>query len=236
MIVLSAIGSLIGLRLGKAFRYDWKEHDYVFVVDATKCIGCGRCVIACKIENDVPSGYFRTWVERYSWYGDGKLVVDSPNGGLDFPEVDGDVKKSYFVPKLCNHCANPPCVRVCPVGATYRTPDGVVLVDEKYCIGCGYCIQACPYGARYFYPSDGVIESRRNTADKCTFCYHRITRGSKPACVEVCPVQARRIFDVGDEEQSIEFHEIENNRISVLKPEQGTKPRVFYIGIDSEVR
>jgi len=145
--------------------------------------------------------------------------------------------KSYFVPKLCNHCERPPCVQVCPVGATYRTVDGIVLVDEKYCIGCRYCIQACPYGARYLYPPDGKVESRRNTADKCTFCYHRITKRLKPACVEVCPTQARRMFDVKNDKQREELLRIvESNTVRVLKPEQGTKPRVFYIGIGSEVR
>jgi Fe-S-cluster-containing dehydrogenase component len=246
-ITLSTIGGLTGLKLeAKAIKtdYDWNEHNYTFVVDSTKCIGCGRCVIACKIENDVPlePHYFRTWVERYSWYDGDILKVDSPDGGFygfsdPDPDTDRKVKKSYFVPKLCNQCENPPCVQVCPVGATYRTPDGVVLVDEDYCIGCRYCIQACPYGARYIYPVDGSVESRKNTADKCTFCYHRITKGSKPACVVVCPVQARRIFDIEDAEKSIEFHEImDKNRVSVLKSELGTKPRVFYIGIDSEVR
>ncbi len=242
MIMSGAVGGLIGLRLkAEAIHtnYNWNDHNYAFVVDSTKCIGCGRCVVACKVENDVPEGhYFRTWVERYTWYKDGELKVDSPDGGFyGFPEVDDEVVKSYFVPKLCNQCDNPPCVQVCPVGATYKTPDGVVLVDEKYCMGCRYCIQACPYGARYLYPADGPKESRRNTVDKCTFCYHRITKGGKPACVEVCPTQARRIFDLKDDKQSAEFYElIAKNRISVLKPELGTKSRVFYIGIDSEVR
>jgi Fe-S-cluster-containing dehydrogenase component len=237
--ILGVAGSLTGIKLEvRALTYNWSEHSYFFVVDVTECIGCGRCVVACKVENDVPEHFFRTWVERYIWY-EGEIKVDSPEGGFyGFPEIDDeDVMKSYFVPKLCNQCENPPCVQVCPVGATYRTPDGVVLVDEEYCIGCRYCIQACPYGARYLYPLNGKVESRRNTADKCTFCYHRITKNSKPACVEVCPTRARRIFDMGDEKQKEElFKIIENSSIRVLKPEQGTKPRVFYIGIDSEVR
>ena len=98
--------------------------------------------------------------------------------------------RSFFVPKLCNQCDNPPCVQVCPVGATFKTEDGVVLVDEDYCIGCRYCIQACPYGARYLDP-------HTKTADKCTFCYHRITKGLLPACVEVCPTQARVFGELG---------------------------------------
>ncbi len=232
--------SLAKLNEGKKENKQKSDHPgYIFVVDTRKCIGCGRCVRACKIENDVPLEpyYFRTWVERYVWLkGEEEPKVDSPNGGFDgFPEIydEKEVVKSYFVPKLCNQCKEPPCVQVCPVGATYKTPDGVILVDEKYCIGCRYCIQACPYGARYLYPINGPRESRRGTADKCTWCYHRITKGLLPACVLACPTQARR-FGRADDERLLKL--IEENPVSVLKPEQGTKPRVFYIGIDSEVR
>lgn len=221
--------------------YDWNAHYYGFVVDTRRCIGCGRCVWACKIENEVPMlpFFFRTWVERWVWLKEEKEPkVDSPNGGMNgFPVIYDEraIAKSYFVPKLCNQCDRPPCVQVCPVGATYKTKDGVILVDEKYCIGCRYCIQACPYGARYFYPFDGPRESRRGTVDKCTWCYHRITKGYKPACVEVCPTQARKFGDLKDPND--EIHKIiEENRIQVLKPEMGTKPKVFYIGLDSEVR
>src|SRR3990170_2937299 len=100
------------------------------------------------------------------------------------PEEERDILRSFFVPKLCNHCDRPPCVQVCPVGATFKSRDGVVLVDADYCIGCRYCIQACPYGARYLEPETKV-------ADKCTFCYHRVRKGLLPVCVEVCPTQAR---------------------------------------------
>ena len=155
------------------------------VIDLDKCVGCQACTIACKEENNVPKEpfYFRTWVERYTLLVDGETLVSSPKGGAEgFPEriSEGTILRSFFVPKLCNHCKNPPCVQVCPVGATFTTEDGVVLVDEDYCIGCRYCIQACPYGARYLNPVT-------KTADKCTFCYHRLRRGLLPACVEVCP-------------------------------------------------
>ncbi len=236
-----AIGG-IGIKLAEAIdfdRYDANEHYYVFVIDVRRCIGCGRCVRACKVENEVPDGFYRTWVERYIWLEDGRLKVESPKGGFNgFPPLkDERILKSYFVPKLCNHCENAPCVQVCPVGATFKTPDGVVLVDPKYCIGCGYCIQACPYGARYLYPEDGKDVLRRNTVDKCTFCYHRLKKGLKPACVEVCPTKARMIFDLGNPDEKEEFLEIvSKNRVAVLKPEMNTKPKVFYIGIDNEVR
>ena len=102
----------------------------------------------------------------------GASARDSPNGGYDgFPEPTTQAGvKTFFVPKMCNHCADSPCIQVCPVGATFLTPDGVVLVDKEYCLGCRYCVQACPYGCRY-------IDPETHTADKCTLCYHRITKG-----------------------------------------------------------
>src|SRR3989338_1906366 len=208
-------------------------HQYAMAIDIHKCIGCGRCVDACKKENKVPEEphYFRTWVERYVTPVRGETQVDSPNGGMNgFPEIkEGEeVLKTFFVPKLCNHCENPPCVQVCPVGATFRTRDGVVLVDENYCVGCRYCIQACPYGARYMHPV-------KHVADKCTFCYHRITKGLLPACVEVCPTQAR-IFGEADAPQSPIRRFMRFNDFRVLKPELNTAPMVFYAGAGKEVR
>jgi Fe-S-cluster-containing dehydrogenase component len=201
-------------------------------VQIDKCIGCGRCAFACKEENDVPRDpfYFRTWVERYVIDKDGKVLVDSPEGGINgFPaqSEDENFLRSFFVPKLCNHCGNPPCVQVCPVGATFQTKDGVVLVDKDYCLGCRYCIQACPYGARYLHP-----ESK--TADKCTFCYHRIKKGLLPACVEVCPTQAR-IFGKLDTASSPLTRLKRMNAVQVLKPSLNTEPNVLYTNLDGEV-
>ena len=127
------------------------------LIDITKCIGCGSCVRACQLENQVPDGYFRTWVERYH-VADWEMEypkVDSPDGGKNgFPPAKEAGGKNFFVPKLCNHCADSPCTQVCPVGATFISPDGVVLVDQKYCLGCRYCVQACPYGCRFINPHD----------------------------------------------------------------------------------
>jgi Fe-S-cluster-containing dehydrogenase component len=220
--------------------YDWEKHYWGFVVDTTKCIGCGRCAWACKHENHVPfeEPVYRTWVERYTITKDDELKVESPNGGIDgFPDTydEKDVKKSFFVPKLCNHCDEPPCVQVCPVGATYKTKDGVVLVDQEYCVGCRYCIQACPYGARYLYPEDGEVVRRRMTADKCTWCYHRITRGKITACAQACPVGARVIGDLREENSEVN-RILATQRVGVLKPELGTEPKVYYVGLDKEVR
>jgi len=225
--------------------YDWTKHRWGFGVDATKCIGCLRCVEACKIENDVvmkDAHHFRTWVERYVYLeGDDKARIDSQQDPVNIAASgsektfrfadrykDAKIEKAFFVPKLCNQCTHPACVQVCPVGATYRTKDGVVLVDHKYCIGCRYCVQACPYGARLFNEELGV-------SDKCNWCYHRITKGLQPACVEVCPVKARIFGDRNDRSSPISQF-IRNNRVQVLKPETGNAPNVFYVGIDKEVR
>ena len=214
-------------------KYNPTEHNYAMGIDTHKCIGCGRCADACKKENNVPLEpiVFRTWVERDIIAGNGEVSVDSPNGGIDgFPEIKGDKEalRTFFVPKLCNHCANPPCVQVCPVGATFISRDGVVLVDEKYCVGCRYCIQACPYGARYLHPEKKV-------ADKCTFCYHRIVKGLLPACVEVCPTRTRIFGEVGVRSSPLSRF-VRFNDITVLKPSLNTSPKVYYAGTDGEVR
>jgi Fe-S-cluster-containing dehydrogenase component len=218
---------------GAGAGYDPADHYYGMGLDVAKCIGCARCVAACKAENDVPPGphYFNTWIERYVLWTDGRVDVDSPNGGLDgFPPFEGagDILRTFFVPKLCNHCANPPCVQVCPVGATFITPDGVVLVDEQYCIGCRYCIQACPYGARYMHPETHV-------AGKCTFCYHRLAKGLVPACVEACPTGAR-VFGEIEKQPTPLARFLRFNDIQVLKPNLNTKPKAYYANLDGEVR
>ena len=216
--------------------YDWEQHRYAYLIDTVKCIGCGMCVKACKAENKVPDGFFRTWIERYEISEDGKAEVDSPNGGLDgFEENVSHVKiaKAFFVPKMCNHCAESPCVQVCPVGASYRTKDGVVLVDQEHCVGCGYCVQACPYGSRFIPHEENTPYPR--TAHKCTLCYHRITKGLKPACVAACPVGARQLADMKNQFDPVRKR-IMTERVAVLQPELLTEPSCYYLALDKEVR
>lgn len=203
---------------------------YAMAIDIEKCIGCGRCVQACAEENDVPAGHFRTWIERYAIKKDGSVSITSPNGGIagfadDIPE--DDVVRSFFVPKLCNHCDDSPCTQVCPVGATFETKEGVVVVDYDWCVGCRYCIQACPYGSRFWNP-------KKNTADKCTLCYHRITKGQLPACVEVCPTGARIFGDLTDEKSPVARF-IDENPTMVMKPHLKTGAKVRYKGLSKEV-
>src|SRR5262245_61996674 len=146
--------------------------NYGFVIDNGACIGCHACSTACKSENQVPVGVYRTWVK-------------SVEVGR-FP----DVRRSFQVTR-CNHCENPPCVRICPTTAMHRRPDGIVDFDSDACIGCKACIQACPYDAIHLDPGS-------HTAAKCHYCAHRVDVGLEPACVVVCPEHAIIAGDLDD--------------------------------------
>ena len=232
MLVLASVGATLEELMGAAppsDAYKAADHWWGMIIDIDKCIGCGNCVRACSNENGVPKGYFRTWVERYEIEEGKQPRVDSPDGAINgFPPSQREDVKSFFVPKLCNQCADSPCVQVCPVGATFISPDGVVLVDETYCLGCRYCVQACPYGCRYLHP-------KKHVADKCTLCYHRITKGLTTACCEACPTGARQLADLKNPNDPI--HEfLKAHTVQVLKPQMATGAKTFYNGLDGSVR
>lgn len=205
---------------------------YGVAIDIEKCIGCASCARACKKENDVPPEpfFFRNWVEQYVITIHEEVKVSSPNGGIDgFKKLvpDDEVYKSFFVPKMCNHCAKSPCTQVCPVGASFESEEGIALVDKSYCIGCGYCVQACPYGCRYLDPKQGVV-------DKCTLCYHRLQKGLDPACMAVCPTRARIYGDLNDKKSEI-VKFIKDNNCVVLKAQLNTGSKCFYNSLSQEV-
>jgi len=205
---------------------------YGIGIDIEKCIGCGNCARVCKIENDVPKDpfFFRNWVEQYTITNDDQVFVSSPNGGIDQfeqPVPEEEIYKTFFVPKMCNHCAKSPCTQVCPVGASFESPEGLALVDQSYCIGCGYCVQACPYGCRYIDPNKGVV-------DKCTLCYHRLKKGLDPACMMICPVGARIYGDLNDKESTLSLF-IKEHNCAVLKPQLNTGSKLYYNDLSQEV-
>ena len=179
--------------------------NYGFVINNKTCIGCHACSTACKSENEVPLGVYRTWV---------KYVEKG-----EFPHT-----RRHFQVTRCNHCANPPCVRICPVTAMYQRHDGIVEFDPEVCIGCKACMQACPYDAIY-------IDPETHSAAKCHYCSHRTDIGLQPACVVVCPTQSIIAGDLDDPDSYISFL-VAHEKVNVRKPEQGTAPKLFYIDGD----
>ena len=216
----------------KQLKYNPNDHEFAFIIDVNKCIGCGSCCVADKKEYNVPDGVARTWIERYVITEDGEVIIDSPDGGLNgFNEkikTNKKIRDSFFLPKLCNMCEDPACVQVCPAGATFKTDDGFVLIDYKRCVGCMYCIQACPYGSRF-------LNEHTHTADKCTWCFHRVKKGLLPACVNACPTGARKFGDLKD--KNSEVYKIVNSGAPLfrLKPDMGTNPRLRYTNFRQEV-
>ncbi len=175
--------------------------NYGFLIRNDRCIGCHACSTACKSENEVPLGVNRTWVK-------------SVETGV-YPNV-----RRHFQVTRCNHCSNPPCVRICPVTAMYQRHDGIVEFDPDVCIGCKACLQACPYDAIY-------IDPRSGTAAKCHYCAHRVELELEPACVVVCPEHAIIAGDLDDPNSEL-AQMLAENQVTVRKPEQGTAPKLYY--------
>ncbi len=184
---------------------------YAMVIDLRKCTGCEACVLACKSEFDVPLSVSRIWLK----------VVEIGH----YPNF-----RRVVVPRLCNQCDNPICVRNCPTSATFKHQDGFVLQRYNQCIGCRTCMIACPYNARHLLPGRRTdMNKPTHVVDKCDFCIHRVTRGLLPACVAACPTRAMMFGDINDENSKV--HELAEKRsLKVLKPDMGTLPQVYYIG------
>lgn len=197
---------------------------YGMLIDLRRCVGCFACVMACKAEHTTPKGV--TW---------NRVIVEEKG---EYPEA-----RMTFKPVLCNHCSNPPCLKVCPTGATSKRPDGIVTVNAKKCIGCQYCVVACPYQARSFNKSSegyfpkygltpleqqGYNQHLKGTPGKCVFCYERVDQGMDPACVICCPGRARIFGDLDDPQSEISSLLKVNETYQLLK-NQGTGPSVYYI-------
>ncbi len=203
---------------------------YGFVIDAKNCIACHSCAVACKVENNLPD---EVWWNRILT--DGGPNMDSPAG--TYP----DLSITTF-PMGCQHCENPACVKVCPVGATYKDADtGVVRQDYEKCIGCRMCIAACPYtGVRNFNWEEpqyaigqpmGALDipvHQKHVVEKCTMCWHRLAKGQIPACIEPCPARIRFWGDFDDPESEVSKLIAENGYHQLL-PDEGTEPNVYYL-------
>ena len=203
---------------------------YGFAIDVKRCVGCHSCSVGCRHANNLPEG---TWWNRVLTKGG--ETQDSPAG------VYPDLTLSYR-PVACQHCENPACVKVCPVGATYKDPEtGIVRQDYDKCIGCRMCMAACPYtGVRSFNWDEpvyvmgddmgdrGVAKHVKHTVEKCTMCYQRIARDEEPACIKSCPERARYWGDLDDPASEIS-KVIASRNYETLLPDMGTKPSAYYL-------
>ncbi|HKJ40552.1 MAG TPA: 4Fe-4S dicluster domain-containing protein [Sunxiuqinia sp.] len=231
-------------KYGKEFHVSTKPATegilFGYALDLSRCIGCRRCVYACVNENNQSRDPQIHWIE---------VLQMEKEKGIDFAHSDAyynpvkvPEKGHFYVPVQCQQCKNPPCTKVCPVKATWTEPDGIVVVDYNWCIGCRYCMAACPYGARHFNWGDPEVPAEeintevhylgnrprmKGVVEKCTFCIQRVRDGRYPACVEICPVGARKFGNLLDPESEVRYI-LENKRVLVLKQELNTQPKFYY--------
>lgn len=182
---------------------------YGIYIDVRRCIGCYSCVVGCK-----------NWHQAESNNSDYIRIIDIASG--NYPSIS-----RWIFPVLCMQCEDPPCKEVCPVGAIYIREDGIVTIERDECVGCKVCIEACPYNACFF----DEIEKK---AVKCDFCSERIDNAQLPHCVEICPADALIFGDVDDPDSEIS-RLLKSKKVDVLLPERGTKPNVFYAGLDFQI-
>jgi molybdopterin-containing oxidoreductase family iron-sulfur binding subunit len=209
-------------------------------LDLSRCVGCRRCVYACVKENNLSRDPQVHWIRVLEMEKDKGVDLVESDPYYDPPEVPEE--ESFYMPVQCQQCRRPPCVRACPVEATWQEPDGIVVIDYDWCIGCRCCVAACPYGARHFnwatpeLPADAVnpdmhyLGNRprpRGVVEKCTFCIQRVRDGRYPACVEICPVGARKFGNLLDPESEIRYV-MREKRVFVLKEELNTQPKFYY--------
>lgn len=212
--------------------------SFAYALNLSICIGCRKCAEACHHENNHDRPSNQSYIR----------VFEMQKGGIDFEKGNATydhpvpAKDKYYMPVQCQQCENPPCVKACPIEATWQESDGIVVVDYNWCIGCRYCEAACPYHARRFNwtkpevppgevnPNQSYLSNRirpQGVMEKCTFCLHRTREGRLPACLEACPTGARVFGNVLDPDSEIRWV-LENKRVFVLKEELGTKPRFYY--------
>lgn len=215
---------------------------YAMVIDVGACIGCRRCVYACMKENNIPDTISPPWIEVFEIRSEvgvtGYPSEQELREGATTSYTEAPREGRWYLPVQCFHCDNPPCVKVCPVGATYKDKDGIVLMDYDRCIGCRFCVAACPYSARRFnWWKSEISPERKNplvpvrsigVVEKCTFCIHRVRRGKLPRCVEACPVQARRFGNLSDADSEVSRILAAVRGFRLLE-EQNTEPRLWYI-------
>ena len=214
--------------------------EFGYVLNIGRCIGCRKCVYGCMAENntsrDPQVHYIRVLKLK-------KGSIDLETASHDYPANEAADPDYVYMPVQCHQCRKPPCVKVCPVKATWMEKDGVTVVDYNWCIGCRYCQAACPYHARRFNwspstisaeeinPNMGYLSNRLRplgVMEKCHFCLQRTRNGLYPACHDVCPTGARKFGNLRDENSEIRKI-IERERVYVLKQEVGTIPRFYYV-------
>ncbi|MCY2989357.1 MAG: 4Fe-4S dicluster domain-containing protein [Planctomycetota bacterium] len=213
--------------------------EFVYGLNLSRCIGCRRCVHACVQENNQSRAPEIQYI-RVLQMEKGSIDLESADHHYAPPSVPDPDK--YYMPVQCHQCVNPPCVKVCPVEATWQEPDGITVIDYDWCIGCRYCEAACPYWARRFnfaepqLPDDQInphmayLSNRprhKGVMEKCTFCLQRTRVGRLPACLEVCPTGSRKFGNVLDPESEVAYI-LKHKRVYVLKEDVGTVPRFFY--------
>ncbi len=211
-----------------------------YALDISRCVGCRRCVYGCAEENNLSRDPQVHWIKVHSMEKERGVNFSDADPYYNPEQVPEDGR--FYVPVACQQCRNAPCTKVCPTGATWTEPDGIVVVDYDWCIGCRYCMAACPYGARHFNwsaptipageinPNMHALGNRprpKGVVEKCTFCIQRTRNGRYPACVEVCPAGARKFGNLLDPKSEIRYI-IEHKRVLVLKEELNTVPKFFY--------